>query len=84
MTYDTHDPGLLWAAAEAPKDADIEDLRLGVWDQDRTRASRELTEAFEASGYFCTDEDSAPSRPVFNRTVTLRDTWAKIAKRQSG
>jgi ABC-2 type transport system permease protein len=31
---------------------DIEDLRLGVWDQDRTRASRELAEAFEASGYF--------------------------------
>ena len=31
---------------------DVEDLRLGVWDQDGTRASRELTEAFEASGYF--------------------------------
>ena len=31
---------------------DIEDLRLGVWDQDGTRASRELTEVFEASGYF--------------------------------
>jgi ABC-2 type transport system permease protein len=31
---------------------DVEDLRLGVWDQDGTRASRELIEAFEASGYF--------------------------------
>ncbi len=31
---------------------DIEDLRLAVWDQDRTRASRELVEVFEASGYF--------------------------------
>lgn len=31
---------------------DVEDLRLGVWDQDGTRASRELTEAFESSGYF--------------------------------
>jgi len=33
---------------------------------------------FERLGYFCVDADSAPGRPVFNRTVTLRDTWAKI------
>ncbi len=34
---------------------------------------------FERTGYFCLDEkDSSPSKPVFNRTVTLRDTWAKI------
>ena len=37
---------------------------------------------FERLGYFCADEkDSAPGRPVFNRTVTLRDTWAKIQKK---
>ena len=31
---------------------------------------------FERQGYFCADEkDSAPGRPVFNRTVTLRDSW---------
>lgn len=36
---------------------------------------------FERLGYFCTDkEDSSENRPVFNRTVTLRDTWAKIEK----
>ncbi len=36
---------------------------------------------FERQGYFCADTvDSSPSRPVFNRTVTLRDTWAKIQK----
>jgi glutaminyl-tRNA synthetase len=35
---------------------------------------------FERMGYFCVDPDSAPGRPVFNRTVTLRDTWAKIEK----
>jgi glutaminyl-tRNA synthetase len=29
-------------------------------------------------GYFVVDPDSAPGRPVFNQTVTLRDTWAKI------
>ncbi|HNS52785.1 MAG TPA: glutamine--tRNA ligase/YqeY domain fusion protein [Anaerolineae bacterium] len=31
-------------------------------------------------GYFCADPDSAPGRPVFNRTATLRDTWARISK----
>jgi glutaminyl-tRNA synthetase len=36
---------------------------------------------FERLGYFCVDPDSASGRPVFNRTVTLRDTWAKLAKR---
>ncbi len=37
---------------------------------------------FERTGYFCTDRDSRPGRPVFNRTVTLRDTWARIQKRR--
>ena len=32
---------------------------------------------FERQGYFCRDIDSKPGRPVFNRTVALRDTWAK-------
>lgn len=32
---------------------------------------------FEREGYFVVDPDSTPERPVFNRTVTLRDTWAK-------
>lgn len=36
---------------------------------------------FERLGYFCVDTDSTPEKPVFNRTVTLRDTWAKIEKR---
>jgi glutaminyl-tRNA synthetase len=35
---------------------------------------------FERLGYFCVDPDTIPQRPVFNRTVTLRDTWAKILK----
>jgi glutaminyl-tRNA synthetase len=33
---------------------------------------------FERLGYFCPDPDSSPGRPVFNRTLTLRDTWAKL------
>jgi len=39
---------------------------------------------FERLGYFCTDPDSTPGKPVFNRTVALRDTWAKIEKREKG
>jgi glutaminyl-tRNA synthetase len=39
---------------------------------------------FERQGYFCADSrDSTPSRPVFNRTVTLRDTWAKVQQAQN-
>jgi glutaminyl-tRNA synthetase len=38
---------------------------------------------FERMGYFCVDsKDATPEAPVFNRTVTLRDTWAKILKAQ--
>ena len=37
---------------------------------------------FERIGYFCVDPDSTEGSPVFNRTVTLRDTWAKIQKAQ--
>lgn len=35
---------------------------------------------FERVGYFCVDPESTPGKPVFNRTVTLRDTWAKIER----
>ena len=37
---------------------------------------------FERIGYFCVDPDSTPALPVFNRTVGLRDTWARIEKRE--
>ena len=36
---------------------------------------------FERLGYFCVDPDSTPRRPVFNRTVALKDAWAKIEKK---
>jgi len=40
---------------------------------------------FERLGYFCVDSvDTRPGQPVFNRTVTLRDTWAKLDKAQQG
>ena len=36
---------------------------------------------FERLGYFCVDRDSAPEQMVFNRTVPLRDTWARVKAR---
>src|SRR5271169_5872303 len=39
---------------------------------------------FERLGYFCADPDSKPGRLVFNRTVALKDTWAKVEKKQGG
>ncbi len=39
---------------------------------------------FERLGYFRLDSDSTPDRPVFNRTITLRDTWAKVQRRMAG
>ena len=40
---------------------------------------------FERQGYFCADtRDSRPGSPVFNRTVSLRDSWARIEQAQSG
>jgi glutaminyl-tRNA synthetase len=39
---------------------------------------------FERLGYFSADRDSLPGRPVFNRTVTLRDSWAKIKDQGGG
>ena len=39
---------------------------------------------FERLGYFCIDPESKPGKPVFNRTVALKDTWAKVEKKQGG
>ena len=37
---------------------------------------------FQRLGYFCVDKDSTPEKLVFNKTVGLRDTWAKIDSKQ--
>lgn len=37
---------------------------------------------FERLGYFCSDLDGKPGKPVFNRTTTLRDSWARIERSQ--
>jgi glutaminyl-tRNA synthetase len=45
------------------------------------QATRAVPYQFERLGYFAVDPDSTPEKPVFNRTVALRDTWAKIEKK---
>lgn len=47
-------------------------------------ATVEARYQFERIGYFCVDPDSTPGKPVFNRTVALKDTWAKIEKTFGG
>jgi glutaminyl-tRNA synthetase len=47
-----------------------------------SHAARGTRYQFERVGYFCLDNDSTPEKLVFNRTVQLRDTWAKIEKSQ--
>ncbi len=42
------------------------------------------TVQFERLGYFCADPDSSPGRPVFNRTVTLKDAWARLQQQGRG
>ena len=37
---------------------------------------------FERNGYFCVDRDSQAGKTVFNRTVTLKDSWAKISQKR--
>ncbi len=39
---------------------------------------------FERQGYFCVDQDSTAEKLVFNRTVTLKDTWAKVQQKMQG
>ena len=43
-----------------------------------------LAMQFERLGYFALDPDTAPGRPVFDRTVTLKDTWARVQARSGG
>ena len=59
-------------------DASVEILDGAVVEPSLAAAQPEERFQFERQGYFCADrKDSATGRPVFNRTVTLRDSWSK-------
>ena len=72
-------PGLDWKANLNPKSIErlagckLEPSLAGANPGDRFQ--------FERLGYFCADAESAPGRPIFNRTATLRDEWAKVQAR---
>jgi glutaminyl-tRNA synthetase len=73
-------------ASEAP--ADLDDLNpnsleivTGKLEPSLAHASPGDRFQFERLGYFCVDKDSTADKPVFNRTVALRDTWGKIEKK---
>lgn len=60
----------------------LEELTSCKLERSLEKAERGIGYQFERQGYFCVDEeDHRPDSPVFNRTVTLRDTWAKMQKK---
>jgi len=82
--FTTEDPGGDdWLAHLNP--ASLERLQGCKLEPGLARAEPGSLWQFERMGYFCADAlDSRPGAPVFNRTVTLRDTWAKIEQAQRG
>lgn len=54
----------------------------GVVEPDLARRAAGERFQFERTGYFCVDPDATAERPVFNRTITLRDTWARLEAEQ--
>jgi glutaminyl-tRNA synthetase len=70
-----------WHAALNPKSLEV--LKACQVEPGLADANPEERYQFLRKGYFCLDaDDSSPEKPVFNRTATLRDTWAKIEKAQ--
>ncbi len=69
-------PDSLEVLNEAKLEPNWRDARGPNWDDGITRVQ------FERHGYFCVDPDSTDKRLVWNRTVSLRDSWAKIAKQK--
>jgi glutaminyl-tRNA synthetase len=65
---------------ELLNDQSLEVLEQALVEPSLAEADSGAAYQFERLGYFCVDgKDSRPARLVFNRTVTLRDTWAKVA-----
>jgi len=85
----------LFTAAEPDADGDFKkhinphslDLVTAKCEASLRQASLDLRYQFERLGYFCLDADSQPTtdnrKLVFNRTITLKDTWAKEVKKQA-
>lgn len=80
----------LFTAAEPDADGDFKkhlnphslEVVIAKCEPSLADAKPELRYQFERLAYFALDPDSKPSKLVFNRTITLKDTWAKEAKKQ--
>jgi glutaminyl-tRNA synthetase len=80
------DPGQSPGASDAPAAINphsLERLAGCLVEPSLASASPGSRYQFERQGYFCVDADSSTGNLVFNRTVPLRDSWAKIAKSQT-
>ncbi len=78
------DPGAGGADLFADLDPDSETVLRGCMvEPSLTGLAVGETVQFERLGYFCPDLDSTPEHLVFNRTLTLKDTWAKVRARQN-
>jgi len=72
-------PGQDWLVNLNPASLEVlTGCKLDPWLADAAAGARFQ---FERLGYFCTDKDTAPGRPVFNRIVPLRDSWARIQQK---
>lgn len=82
--FTEHDPARIeeagdWKAKLNPESLQINERALV--EPSLAEAEPGATVQFERQGYYCVDPDSAPGKLVFNRTVTLRDSWAKEQKK---
>ena len=78
--FTVEDPGKLEDYQSALNPASLEIVRDAKVEPSAAAAAAGTRFQFERIGYFCVDPDSRPEAPVFNRTVTLKDSWAKIEK----
>ncbi len=81
--FNTHNPGITHDFLEDINPDSLTVLKGCKLERSLKNANIEITYQFERQGYFTPDsEDYTPDYPVFNRTVSLRDSWAKIEKTQ--
>ncbi len=77
--FKTEEPGKVSGDYLADLNPNSLEVVTGMLEPSLASAKEEDKFQFERLGYFCVDRDSKPGALVFNRTVTLKDTWAKVA-----
>jgi glutaminyl-tRNA synthetase len=81
--FTVEDPGAAEDFTECLNPRSLEVLSSAMVEPILREATPGSSYQFERLGYFCVDPDSTAEKLVFNRTVSLRDTWAKIQKKQN-